>query len=190
MRRWLAAAVGIGCIFLLAVAYYFLWPHRRRSMESESSPVRAGSASSSEGKPSPLSPATGPQAPLPNEHLVPTPAPVVEQTPQTLAAMIRSLATQPSTVVRVVNVKHDGGAGCHGTLVFTLDDFRFECAGDSRETFRIGRTEVGQVHKNGVQVWKSGRAKKLGRRYHFSMVGRSKDLVQDVFEEWMTLRPV
>ena len=93
-------------------------------------------------------------------------------------------------MVRVTNVTHDGGRACKGTLVFTLEDFRFECPGDDRETFRIGRSEVGQVHKNGVQVWRSGKGKKLGRRFHFSMVGRGKDLVRDVFEEWMRLRPV
>lgn len=100
--------------------------------------------------------------------------------------MIQSLATQPNAIVRVVNVKHDGGDGCHGTLVFTLEDFRFECG--TGETLRITRSDVGQVHKNGVQVLKSGKGRKLGRKYHFSMAGRGRDLVEYAFAEWMKLR--
>lgn len=102
--------------------------------------------------------------------------------------MIRALGGQPGAVVRVSKVKHEGGRGCEGTLVFTLNEIRFDCPDDARESFRIGRGEVGQVHKNGVQLWKPGRGKKLGRRYHFSMTGRSKDLVEGAFAEWMNLR--
>lgn len=186
----MAATAGLAGLLLLSVAYYFLWPHRHRSTESVSSPPR--STGSSEAKPSPLSQAPAVQPLKPGEHIGPPPAPAmpVEQTPQSLAAMIQALANQqPGSAVRVTNVKHDGGGRCHGTLVFTLNDFRFECPDNGRETFRIGRGEVGQVHKNGVQVWRSDKGKKLGRRYHFSMVGRGKDLVRDAFEEWMRLRP-
>lgn len=102
--------------------------------------------------------------------------------------MIQALQKQsPDSMLRVTNVKHDGGRGCHGMLVFTAADFRFECPGEARESFRIARSEVGKLHKNGVQVWKPGKGRKLGRRYHFSMVGRSNDLVEGAFAEWMKL---
>ena len=183
-RHWISAVVaGLA----LLVAGFFVWPHRRSAVDV---PTAKSSTSQAGDRPSPLAKAPGPTSgPLPNEHAVPlaAPDPPAEQSPQSLAVMIQGLRKQSSaSMVRVLNVKHEGGCS-HGTLVFELDDFRFECVGSARETFRIARSEVGKVHKNGVQVWKSGRAGKLGRRYHFSMVGRSKDLVEGAFAEWMRL---
>ena len=190
-RYWIGGGVA-GLVLLVAGAYHFLWPHQRSAAE-RSGPSSVRQAPSPLGdRPSPL--ARGPVAasgPLPNEHAVPPAAPVpavVEQSPQSLALMIQGLGKQsPESMVRVLKVKHDGGCS-HGTLVFALDEFRFECERDARESFRIARSEVGKLHRNGVQVWKSGKRGRLGRRYHFSMVGRRRDLVEGAFGEWMGLR--
>jgi hypothetical protein len=94
---------------------------------------------------------------------------------------MEEMLAAPNGEIRIPGARHQVlGRDCHGELVFTDVDFRFECLGDS---FTIQRTNVAKVDKNGVKLLthipNNDRIK-----FHFAVTGMRPDEVHDLFSKW------
>ena len=76
---------------------------------------------------------------------------------------------------RIPGVHHLGRHNCDGELVFTDQDFRFNCPSDS---FTVERNMVAKLDNNGVVLIS-------GEKYHFDVAGYDKTGVHILFSEWL-----
>jgi hypothetical protein len=70
------------------------------------------------------------------------------------------------------------GGGCPGTLVLTPGNMRFYCRGKQTDELIVWKNAVKGTDRNGIELLS-------GKKYHFKILGYSKEDVSTLFRNWM-----